>query len=150
MIDIVPFDQRDGVIWYNGKFVEWKQAKLHVLSHGLHYASSVFEGERAYRGKIFKSSEHSKRLHNSAHLLDFKLPYSWQELDKAKEQLLTKQQIADGYIRAFAWRGSEMMAIAAQNTSINVAIACWQWPSVYEKSKERKIKEGIKLTFARL
>ena len=105
-MDIIPFDQRDGFIWYNGEFVEWRQAKVHVLNHGLHYASCVFEGERIYNEKIFKCTEHSARLHKSAQLLGFEIPYSVEELDEAKNAISKKQNIIDGYMRAFAWIGS--------------------------------------------
>ncbi len=146
MKNIIPFDQRDGFIWYNGSFVPWKDAKVHVLNHGLHYGSSVFEGERAYGGKIFKMTEHSKRLHKSAEILGFKIPYSVEKLDEVKKECLIKQNLTDAYVRAFAWRGSEKMAIGAKNTSIHVAVACWQWPSYY--GEEMK-KLGLKLKIAR-
>jgi len=146
MHEIVPFDQRDGFIWQDGKFVEWKEAKLHVLSHGLHYASCVFEGERIYNKKIFKSTEHSARLHGSAKILGFEIPYSIDQINKIKEELVKKQNVVDGYLRAFAWRGSEQMAISAQQTKIHTAIACWSWPSYY--SKEARLA-GLKLKFAR-
>jgi branched-chain amino acid aminotransferase len=145
-IDIIPFDQRDGYIWYNGEFVAWKDAKVHVLNHGLHYASCVFEGERVYGGRIFKSNEHSQRLHKSAEMLGFKIPYSVEQLDKFKKETVQKQQIIDGYMRAFSWRGSEKMAISAQGNKIHVAIACWPWPPYY--SDEAR-KSGLKLKFAR-
>lgn len=144
-MDIIPFDQRDGFIWYNGEFVEWRQAKVHVLNHGLHYASCVFEGERIYNEKIFKCTEHSARLHKSAQLLGFEIPYSVEELDEAKNAISKKQNIIDGYMRAFAWRGSEKMAISAQNNKIHTAIACWPWPPYY--SDEAR-KAGLKLKFA--
>lgn len=145
MADILPFDNRDGIIWHNGAFVPWRDAKLHVLTHGLHYASCVFEGERAYNGKIFKSELHSKRLFRSAEILDMTMPYSIEELEKIKYELLAKQNLTDAYIRAFAWRGSEMMAISAQQTKTNVAIAAWAWPSYF--SVEQK-KKGLKLDIA--
>jgi branched-chain amino acid aminotransferase len=145
-MDIIPFDQRDGFIWYNGEFVEWKQAKVHVLNHGLHYASCVFEGERIYNEKIFKCTEHSARLHKSAQLLGFEIPYSVEKLDEAKNAISKKQNIIDGYMRAFAWRGSEKMAISAQNNKIHTAIACWPWPPYY--SDEAR-KAGLKLKFAK-
>ena len=144
-MDIIPFDQRDGFIWYNGEFVEWRQAKVHVLNHGLHYASCVFEGERIYNEKIFKCTEHSARLHKSAQLLGFEIPYSVEKLDEAKNAISKKQNIIDGYMRAFAWRGSEKMAISAQNNKIHTAIACWPWPPYY--SDEAR-KAGLKLKFA--
>lgn len=146
MTDIIPFDQRDGFIWYNGNFVAWKEAKVHVLNHGLHYASCVFEGERIYNKKIFKSTEHTQRLHASASLIGFKIPYSAEELNKAKNAISAKQNIIDGYMRMFAWRGSEKMAISAQQNKIHVAIACWPWPPYY--SDEAR-KAGLKLKFAR-
>ncbi len=146
MTDLTSFDQREGFIWYNGKFVEWKEAKVHVLNHGLHYASCVFEGERIYNKKIFKCHEHSQRLHKSAEILGFKIPFSVEELDKAKNETCAKQNIVDGYMRAFAWRGSEKMAISAQQNKIHVAIACWPWPPYY--SDEAR-KAGLKLKFAK-
>jgi branched-chain amino acid aminotransferase len=146
MSDIIPFDQRDGFIWQDGKFVEWKKATLHVLTHGLHYASCVFEGEKIYNGKIFKCTEHSERLHRSAELIGFKIPYSVEELDKVKKELSAKQNITDGYMRAFAWRGSEKMAISAQHNKIHVAVACWPWPPYYSEEARRA---GLKVKFAR-
>ncbi len=146
MTDIIPFDQRDGYIWYNGEFKPWKEAKVHVLNHGLHYASCVFEGERIYDGEIFKSDIHTKRLHNSAKMLGFEIPYSVEELNKLKEETAKKQNIVDGYMRVFAWRGSEKMAISAQNNKIHVAIACWPWPPYYS---EEARKLGVKLKFAK-
>lgn len=145
-VDIVPFDQRDGYIWYNGEFVAWKEAKVHVLNHGLHYASCVFEGERVYDGRIFKCSEHSKRLHDSAAILGFEVPYTVEELDRFKREAVERQKIVDGYMRVFAWRGSEKMAISAQGNKIHVAIACWPWPPYYS---EEARKAGLKLQFAR-
>jgi branched-chain amino acid aminotransferase len=144
-MSVLPFDQRDGFIWMNGMFVAWKEAKLHVLSHGLHYASCVFEGERAYGGRIFKSSEHSERFRTSAELLDFEIPYSETELDRAKQLTVDKNSLQNCYVRPVAWRGSEMMAVAAQNSTINVAIAVWDWPSMFDV--EQKMK-GIKLDIA--
>lgn len=141
----VPFDQLDGEIWFNGEFVEWKDAKVHVLTHGLHYASAVFEGERAYGGKIFKLTEHTERLHKSAEILGFEIPYSVGEIDKACEELLKRQGFADAYVRPIAWRGSEMMGVSAQKNRINLAVAIWQWPS-YFKPEERL--KGIRLDIA--
>jgi branched-chain amino acid aminotransferase len=141
----VPFDQLDGHIWYNGEFVPWKDAKLHVLSHGLHYASCVFEGERAYGGEIFKLREHTERLHQSARILGFTIPYSVEQLDAACNELLNKQGFEDAYVRPVAWRGSEMMGVSAQHNRINVAIAIWQWQS-YFKPEERL--KGIRLDLA--
>ena len=141
----VPFDQLDGHIWMNGEFVKWAEAKIHVLSHGLHYASSVFEGERAYGGEIFKLTEHTERLHESARVLGFQIPYSVEEIDDACRSLLQKQGFADAYVRPVAWRGSEMMGVSAQNNRINLAIAIWQWPSYFDP--EQRLK-GIRLDMA--
>jgi branched-chain amino acid aminotransferase len=137
-----PFDDRDGVIWFNGEMVPWRNAKLHVLSHALHYASSVFEGERSYAGKIFKLTEHSERLAFSANALGFELPYSVAEIDAACIETCKANGIVDGYVRPVAWRGSEMMGVSAQATRINVAIAAWDWPSYF--SPEARMK-GIRL-----
>ncbi len=141
----VPFDQLDGHIWMNGAFVPWKDAKVHVLTHGLHYASAVFEGERAYGGEIFKLTEHTERLHESARLLGFKIPYSVEEIDNACRELLAKQGFQDAYVRPIAWRGSEQMGVSAQNNRINLAIAIWQWPSYFDP--EQRLK-GIRLDLA--
>jgi branched-chain amino acid aminotransferase len=144
-MSIIPFDQREGVIWFNGEIVPWKEARVHVLTHGLHYASSVFEGERAYGGVIFKSSEHSIRLHKSAEIMDFKIPYSVAELNAAKDKVVELNGGGDQYVRPVAWRGSEMMAVSAQHNRIHVAIATWAWPSMFDP--ETKMK-GIKLDIA--
>ncbi|HVB89099.1 MAG TPA: branched-chain amino acid aminotransferase [Beijerinckiaceae bacterium] len=144
-MSVLPFDQRDGFIWMNGGLVPWRDAKLHVLSHGLHYASCVFEGERAYGGVIFKSTEHSERFRRSAELLDFEIPYSIDELDAAKRQVVEANKFESCYVRPFAWRGSEMMAVAAQHATIHVAIAAWDWPSMF--NVEEKMK-GIRLDVA--
>jgi branched-chain amino acid aminotransferase len=141
----LSFDQRDGWIWFNGQLVPWTDAKLHVLSHGLHYASSVFEGERAYGGVIFKSREHSERFRRSAEILDFQIPYSVEELDAAKALVVEKNGNPDVYVRPVAWRGSEMMAVAAQQATINVAIAVWPWPSMFDMAEKMK---GIRLDIA--
>jgi len=141
----VPFDQLDGHIWMNGEFVPWKDAKIHVLTHGLHYASAVFEGERAYGGRVFKLTEHNQRLHTSADLMGFKIPYTVEELDAATVELLERQGFADAYVRPIAWRGSEMMGVSAQNNKINVAIAIWQWGSYFNPAEKLK---GIKLDLA--
>lgn len=142
---IIPFDQRDGVIWFNGEIVPWKEAKIHVLTHGLHYGSCVFEGERAYGGRIFKSREHSVRLHKSAEIMDFVIPYTVEELDAAKARVVDLNGGGDQYVRPVAWRGSEMMAVSAQHNRIHVAIATWAWPSMFDP--ETKMK-GIKLDIA--
>ncbi len=140
-----PFDKRDGVIWMNGEFVPWADAKMHVLSHGLHYASAVFEGERAYGGEIFKLDEHTRRLHESARLLGFEIPYSVEAINEACNEVLRRQRLADAYVRPIAWRGSEMMGVSAQQTKINLAIAVWEWPSYF--NPEERLK-GIRLDIA--
>ncbi|WP_097142272.1 branched-chain amino acid aminotransferase [Rhizobium subbaraonis] len=141
----VPFDQLEGQIWFNGEFVDWKDAKIHVLTHGLHYASAVFEGERAYGGRIFKLTEHNRRLHRSAEVLGFKIPYSVEELDAASVELLKRQGFSEAYVRPIAWRGSEMMGVSAQSNRINVAIAIWQWGSYFNPAEKLK---GIRLDIA--
>jgi branched-chain amino acid aminotransferase len=141
----VPFDQRDGWIWFDGKFVEWKDAKVHVLTHGLHYGSCVFEGERAYGGVVFKQDEHHRRLHDSAQLLGFDLPFSVAEINYAAEETLRLNKLVDAYLRPVAWRGSEMMGVSAQHNTIHVAIAAWEWPS-YFKPEERA--KGIRIDIA--
>jgi branched-chain amino acid aminotransferase len=141
-MDSIPFDDRDGVIWFNGELIPWRDAKLHTLSHALHYASSVFEGERSYGGTIFKLTEHSERFAFSARTLGFELPYSVAEIDAACIETCKANDIVDGYVRPVAWRGSEMMGVSAQETKINVAIAAWAWPSYF--SPEARMK-GIRL-----
>jgi len=140
------FDNRDGFIWFNGELKPWRDSTLHVLSHALHYASAVFEGERAYNGKVFKLAEHGERLIKSGKILDMTIPYSSTELDAAVMETLKANNIVDGYVRRIAWRGSEMMGVAAQSTKINVAIATWQWPS-YFKPEERL--KGIRLDLSK-
>ena len=140
-----PFDQRDGWIWYDGQIVPWKDAQLHVLSHGLHYGSSVFEGERAYGGEIFKSTEHSERLKKSGQILDFEIPYTVAEIDAAKRLVLQKNGMRDAYLRPVAWRGSEMMGVAAQDNKIHLAIAAWEWPSYFDPAQKMK---GIRIDMA--
>jgi branched-chain amino acid aminotransferase len=144
-MSVTPFDQRDGWIWYDGKLVPWKDAQLHVLSHGLHYASSVFEGERAYGGVIFKSREHSERLKRSAEILDFEIPYTAEEIDAAKYLELERNGQTDAYVRPIAWRGSEMMGVAAQHNKIHLAIATWEWPSYFDPAEKMK---GIRIDIA--
>ncbi len=140
-----PFDKRDGWIWYDGALVPWQDAKLHVLSHGLHYASCVFEGERAYGGEIFKSSLHSERLRLSAEMLDFTIPYSVAEIDAAKRLTLERNNLIDAYVRPVAWRGSEMMGVSAQNNQIHLAIGVWEWPSYFDPEQRQK---GLRLDMA--
>ena len=144
-MSVTPFDQRDGWIWYDGKLVPWRDAQLHVLSHGLHYASSVFEGERAYGGVIFKSREHSERLKRSAEILDFRIPYTVEEIDAAKQLVLEKNGQTDAYVRPLAWRGSEMMGVAAQHNKIHLAIATWEWSSYFDPAEKMK---GIRIDIA--
>jgi branched-chain amino acid aminotransferase len=146
MAAAAPFDNRPGEIWMNGEFIPWSDAQLHVLSHALHYASSVFEGERAYGGKIFKLREHTERLFRSAEILDMKIPYTVDEIDNACMELLERQGLKDAYVRPVAWRGSEMMGVSAQTTRINVAIAIWEWPSYFDA--EQRLK-GIRLDMAK-
>ncbi len=141
----VPFDQMTGKIWYNGAFVDWADAKMHVLSHGLHYASCVFEGERAYGGGIFRLREHTERLFDSARQLDFAIPYSVDEIDAVCRELLLVNGLSDAYVRPVAWRGSEMMGVSAQTNRINVAVAVWEWPSYF--NPEQRLK-GIRLDIA--
>lgn len=141
----ISFDDRDGVIWFDGDLVPWREASMHVLSHGLHYASSVFEGERVYNGHIFRTVEHTERLHRSAAALDFEVPYSVAEIEGAKRRVLDEMGIADGYVRPVAWRGSEMMGVSAQQNTIHLAIAAWEWPSYFDP--EAKMK-GIRLALS--
>ena len=141
----ISFDQMDGHIWFNGEFVPWADAHIHVLSHGLHYASCVFEGERAYEGKIFKLREHTERLFYSARELGFDIPYSIEDIDAACEEALKINNLSNAYIRPVAWRGSEMMGVSAQENKINVAIAVWEWPSYFNPDE---IKKGIRLDIA--
>ena len=145
-MQILPFDNRDGVIWLNGKFVEWRHANVHVLNHGLHYASCVFEGLRIYNGKIFKLDEHIERLFKSAKILDLDIPYNYQEVVDISKEIILKQNISDGYVRPVVWRGSEMMAISAKKGSTNLAIAAWEWPSYFSP---KKLLEGIKLNVSK-
>jgi branched-chain amino acid aminotransferase len=139
------FDDRDGFIWLNGSCVPWREARVHVLTHGLHYGSCVFDGERAYEGRIFRSKDHSQRLLHSAELLDIRIPYSLEELEAAKSQILELAGGGEKYIRSFAWRGSEMMALGAQISRIHVAVAAWAWPSMFDPQTKMK---GIHLDIA--
>ncbi len=128
---LVPFDDRDGFIWWDGALVPWRDAKLHVLTHGLHYASAVFEGERAYAGNIFRLRAHTDRLINSARILGFEIPYTAEQIDAACKETLRANNQTDAYVRPIAWRGSEMLAVSAQHTKIHLAIATWEWPSYF-------------------
>ena len=136
------FDDRDGLIWFDGALVDWRDAKVHVLTHAMHYASAVFEGERAYGGAIFKSREHSERLRESARLLDFEVPYSAEAIDAAKADVLKRNGLADAYVRPIAFRGSEMMGVSAQHNKIHLAIATWAWPSYFDPEQRAR---GIRL-----
>ncbi len=143
---MIPYDKREGKIWYNNDLVDWQEVKLHVLSHGLHYGSFVFEGLRVYEGEIFKLEEHTERLYHSAKRMGFEIPYSKDEINKATKKIVSVQNVQNGYVRPFAWRGSEMMAISAQQTKIHVAIATWEWGSYFDP----KLKtEGIKLNISK-
>lgn len=139
---MLNFDNQDGNIWYNGALVPWRDSRLHVLSHGLHYASCVFEGERVYSGEVFKLREHTQRLIDSGKELGFEIPYSLEDLEQATRDTVESQGYADAYVRPVAWRGSEMMGVSAQETTINVAIAVWEWPSYF--SPEARMR-GIRL-----
>ena len=138
-----PYDQRDGFIWMNGELISWRDARVHLLTHALHYGSAVFEGERVYDGEIFKLTEHSQRLHKSAKGLDFEIPYSVAEIDQACRDVVRANKLADGYVRPLAWRGSEQMGVAAQATKINLAIAAWDWGSYFDPAARTK---GLRLT----
>ena len=140
------FSKNEGYIWFDGELINWRDAKVHVLTHGLHYASSVFEGERCYKGKIFREIEHTERLHHSANTLGFKIPYSIDEICKIRKVVLKANNIIDGYIRPVSWRGSEMMGISAQRNTIHFAVAAWEWPSYY--TPESRLK-GIKLQLSK-
>tara|TARA_Y100001970_G_scaffold261189_1_gene344051 strand:- start:1361 stop:2248 length:888 start_codon:yes stop_codon:yes gene_type:complete len=142
----IPFDKRSGKIWYNGDAVNWADVKIHVLSHGLHYASCVFEGERVYDGEIFKLEEHTERLFHSASRMGFEIPYNQDLLNKACKDIVAIQKVKNGYVRPVAWRGSEMMAISAQKTKIHVAIASWEWGSYFDPNLKLK---GIKLDISK-
>jgi len=140
-----PFDKLDGVIWYDGKLVPWADANVHVLTHGLHYASAVFEGERAYGGTVFRSTDHSLRLKASANILDFEIPYSVAEIDAAKQLVIDRNNLPNAYLRPIAWRGSEMMGVSAPNNRIHLAIAAWDWPSYFDPAVKFR---GIRMDLA--
>jgi len=145
-MSLVPFDDRDGWIWLDGQFTPWREAKIHVLTHGLHYASAVFEGERMYGGVIYELTAHTERLFKSAEILDFEIPFTVAQIDQACKDTCAKNGLTDAYVRPIAWRGSEMIGVSAQNTKIHVAIACWDWPSYF--SPEAKAK-GIRMCWAK-
>jgi branched-chain amino acid aminotransferase len=139
---LVPFDDRDGVIWRDGVLVPWREANVHVLSHGLHYASAVFEGERAYSGNIFRLREHSERLINSGRLLGFEIPWTAAQIDAACIETLAANGLTEGYVRPIAWRGTEQLSVSAQGTTIHLAIAAWPWPSYFGDSRMQGIRLG--------
>ncbi len=142
-MELVPFDDRDGWIWWDGKLVPWRDAKLHVLTHGLHYASAVFEGERAYNGHIFRLRDHTDRLLNSGRILGFEIPFSAEAIDAACRDVLAANNLTEGYVRPIAWRGTEMLAVSAQHTKIHVAIAAWPWPSYFGEARMQGIRLGM-------
>ena len=144
-MESVPYDKRSGKIWYNGKTVDWADANIHILNHGLHYASCVFEGERVYDGEIFKLEEHTKRLFYSAERMGIKVPYTEEEINEACKKIINIQKVQNGYVRPIIWRGSEMMAISAQKNKIHVAIATWEWGSYFDPKLKLK---GIKLNIS--
>ena len=144
-MESIPYDKRSGKIWFNGKTVDWADANIHILNHGLHYASCVFEGERVYDGEIFKLEEHTERLFYSAHRMGIKVPYPQSEINEACKSIVNIQKVQNGYVRPLIWRGSEMMAISAQKNKIHVAIATWDWGSYFDP----KLKlNGIKLNIS--
>ena len=140
---LVPFDDRDGWIWWDGALVPWREAKLHVLTHGLHYASAVFEGERAYAGNIFRLRAHTDRLIHSARILGFAIPFTAEQIDAACKETLAANKLTDAYVRPIAWRGSEMLAVSAQQTKIHLAIAVWPWPSYFGDDRMAGIRLGM-------
>ena len=145
-MESIPYDKRSGRIWFDGVPINWSEVKIHVLTHGLHYASCVFEGERVYDGEIFKLEEHTERLFHSASRLGFKIPYTPELLNKACKEIIAIQKVENGYVRPIAWRGSEMMAISAQQTTIHVAIAAWEWGSYFDPNLKLK---GIRLDISK-
>lgn len=142
-LDERPYNDRDGWIWFDGKLVPWREANVHILTHAMHYASSVFEGQRAYNGQIFALTRHSERLHNSARLLGFEIPYSVAEIDAACNEVMKANGLTDCYVRPVAWRGPEQMGVAAQRTKIHVAVACWEWGAYFGDATK-----GIRLDIA--
>ncbi len=144
-METIPYDKRSGKIWFNAQLVDWRDSNVHLLSHGLHYASCVFEGERVYGGEIFKLKEHTKRLFHSAKRMEIKMPYSEEEINNASKEIVAIQKVKDGYVRPVVWRGSEMMAISAQKNKIHVAIATWEWGSYFDPQLKLK---GIKLNIS--
>tara|TARA_B100000700_G_scaffold326993_1_gene440188 strand:- start:2270 stop:3157 length:888 start_codon:yes stop_codon:yes gene_type:complete len=144
-METIPYDKRSGKIWYNNKLVDWKNATVHLLNHGLHYASCVFEGERVYDGEIFKLNEHTERLFYSANKMGIKMPYTQKQINDACNEIISVQKVKDGYVRPVVWRGSEMMAISAQKNKIHVAVATWEWGSYFDPKLKLK---GIRLNIS--
>jgi branched-chain amino acid aminotransferase len=145
MAEIIPFDKREGWIWLDGRLVPWRDAKVHVLTHGLHYASSIFEGERAYSGRIYRLEDHTERLFESARILGMKIPYTEEQINAACRQVVEAQGFPDAYVRPVVFRGSEQMSVAAPHSSTRIAIAAWQWPSYFDPAEKMK---GIRLTIS--
>lgn len=145
-MDMEPFDDRPGVIWYDGGMVPWKDAKLHVLNHALHYASAVFEGERCYGGEIFHLRQHTERLLAGARTMDFEIPHTAEEIDAACKAVIAENGIVDGYVRPIAWRGAGMMGVSAQKSGVHMAIAAWEWPAYF--SPEARM-QGIRMKWAK-
>ncbi len=143
---VAAFHDRDGKIWFDGQMIDWRSANIHVLTHALHYAGAVFEGERIYGGQVFKLREHTQRLLDSAKTMGYTIPYTLQQLEEATKDVIRTQKIVDGYVRPIAWRGSEMMGVAAQKNFIHVAIATWEWPSYFDPEAKTK---GIKLMMSK-
>jgi branched-chain amino acid aminotransferase len=143
---LIPYDDRDGWMWMDGAFRPWRDAKVHVLTHGLHYASAVFEGERMYGGVIFKLAEHTARLFRSAEILDFQIPFTQEEINAASIEVCARNGLSDCYVRPIAWRGSETIGVSAQDSRIHVAIAAWDWPSYFKPEEKAR---GIALTWAK-
>jgi branched-chain amino acid aminotransferase len=140
---LVPFDDRDGFIWWNGALIPWREAKLHVLSHGLHYASAVFEGGRAYSGNIFKLDAHTDRLIGSGRILGFEIPYTHAQINQACIDVMAANNLTSGYVRPLAWRGSEQLAVSAQQTKIHLMVACWVWPDYYGADRMKGVRLGL-------
>ncbi len=140
---LVPFDDRDGFIWWDGKLIPWREAKLHVLSHGLHYGSAVFEGERAYAGNIFKLDAHTDRLIESGRILGFEIPFTKAQINQACIDVMKANNLTDAYLRPLAWRGSEQLAVSAQHTKIHLMVACWEWPNVFGADRLKGVRLGL-------
>ncbi len=145
-MSMIPFDDRDGKIWFDGTLIDWREARIHVLSHALHYASCVFEGQRSYDGRIFKLAQHTARLLHSADVLNFEIPYSAEQINQACDEVLAANGLSDAYVRPVAWRGAEMMGVSAQDTRIHLAIAAWAWPAYF--GPEAKMK-GLRLDISK-